>query len=204
MKKLRLLGLCLLVAVAAFTLTSCLNNDDDNNGLTPEQQYECFLAVQGSHSGKLIYASGTTSEGKVKADTLNASWYINSDSTMTFREIPSKVIASCIDTTTTEHKAVREAIANEAPQAMECKIYFLKNNPVLWYIMPVNLTYNVTYGGQSHKIRIVFYTDYSYGTYRSESGIAMQLATYGAYIDGEQDSSSNPLVKATAFLFVGK
>ena len=57
MKKLRLLGLCLLMAGSAFTLTSCLNDDDNDNSATPAEIQQMFSVVQGSHSGR-IYAMG--------------------------------------------------------------------------------------------------------------------------------------------------
>lgn len=100
MKKLRLLGLCLLMAGSAFTLTSCLNDDDNDNSVTPAERQQMFSVVQGSHSGR-IYAMGKdVQNGKsVILDSANVAWSVNTDSTMIYHAVPARFLALAIDTT---------------------------------------------------------------------------------------------------------
>lgn len=208
MRKLRLFSLLLVVSAAAFTLTSCLGDSDDNNKLTPQQTQQCFRAVQGSHHGKLIYIVSNSSSGApAKKDSVSTSWTITSDSTMTLIRIPAKVIATAVDTTTAEHKEIRDAILKQPDQSMECYIGFVKMNPIQWLINPTGLTYEVAVKGGNHKIQVVFYMNntYSFGQFTtSTNSMLLQIIAAGAKIDGSIDKSSTPLVRSTPFYFVNK
>ncbi len=208
MRKIKFLGFVLSAVLTVLGMSSCINSADDSSiSLTPEQKQQCYLSVAGPHSGKVVYISGKTSNGNI-TDSIQSSWNVTSDSTMVFSSIPAKAIASAIDTTTTEHKEIRNAIAAQPSKSMTAYIGFVNTNPVQWLINPVGLTYNVTYGGLAHEIKLLFYANnsYSFGQYNSTSKVMqLQILVYGAYIDGTLDTSSTPLViQGTPLWFVQK
>ncbi len=209
MRKIKFLGFFLSAVLTVLGMSSCLGAADDNSSsITPEQKQQCYLSVAGPHSGKLVYYSGKTDAGAYKTDSVQSTWNITSDSTMVINNISSKAIASVIDTTTAEHKEIREAIAAQPSKSMSCYIGFVNTNPIQWLINPIGLTYNVTYGGAAHQIKIVFYTNnsYSFGQYSSSTKVMqLQILVYGSYIDGVLDSNSVPLVtSAMPLMFVQK
>ena len=211
MKKLRLLGLCLLMAGSAFTLTSCLNDDDNDNSVTPAERQQMFSVVQGSHSGR-IYAMGKdVQNGKsVILDSANVAWSVNTDSTMIYHAVPARFLALAIDTTTAEHKAIRDAVAQQGPAEIKCAIGFYKyyqewTTYPFWVINPRNVSYNVTVDGTAHKVTISFWgnTMSSYGIYNaSTKAMSSAILIAGAQIDN--NSSSVSLNDAVPLVFVKK
>ena len=196
MKKLRLLGLCLLMAGSAFTLTSCLNDDDNDNSATPAEIQQMFSVVQGSHSGR-IYAMGKDIEnGKsVKLDSADVTCSVNTDSTMIYHAVPARFLALAIDTATAEHKAIRDAVARQAPAEIKCGISFYKyyqewTKYPFWFINPGNVSYNVN-------------TTSSYGVYNaSTKAMSSAILMAGAQIDNTTSSVS--LNNAVPLVFVKK
>ena len=210
MKKLRLLGLCLLMAGSAFTLTSCLNDDDNDNSATPAEIQQMFSVVQGSHSGR-IYAIGKDVEnGKsVKLDSADVTCSVNTDSTMIYHAVPARFLALAIDTTTAEHKAIRDAVVRQAPAEIKCGIGFYKyyqewTTYPFWFINPGNVSYNVTVDGKDHKVIISFWgnTTSSYGVYNASGAMSSAILMAGAQIDN--NSSSVSLNDAIPLVFVKK
>lgn len=211
MKKIRLLGLCLLMAGSAFTLTSCLNDDDNDNSATPAEIQQMFSVVQGSHSGR-IYAIGKDVEnGKsVKLDSADVTCSVNTDSTMIYHAVPARFLALAIDTTTAEHKAIRDAVVRQAPAEIKCGIGFYKyyqewTTYPFWFINPGNVSYNVTVDGTAHKVIISFWgnTTSSYGVYNaSTKAMSSAILMAGAQIDN--NSSSVSLNNAVPLVFVKK
>lgn len=211
MKKLRLLGLCLLMAGSAFTLTSCLNDDDNDNSVTPAERQQMFSVVQGSHSGR-IYAMGKdVQNGKsVILDSANVAWSVNTDSTMIYHAVPARFLALAIDTTTAEHKAIRDAVAQQGPAEIKCAIGFYKyyqewTTYPFWVINPGNVSYNVTVDGTAHKVTISFWgnTMSSYAVYNaSTKAMSSAILMAGAQIDN--NSSSVSLNDAIPLVFVKK
>lgn len=209
MRTFKFFGIFLSAVLTVFGMSSCLNSDDDSTqSLTKEQIQQCYFAVAGPHSGKLVYVSGKADNGNSKTDSIPASWDVTSDSTMMLNNVSAKAIVSLLDTTSAEHKEIRNAIAAQPSKPMNCYIGFVNMNPVQWLINPTGLTYNVNYGGKDHEIKLVFMANnsYSFGQYNSTSRIMqLQLIAYGAYIDGELDRTTTPLVtQGTPLWFVQK
>lgn len=213
MRKLRLLGLCLLVAVSAFTLTSCLNDDDDNNNnsMTPAEKAQSFQIVQGSYSGKVYAIGRNVQNGNSEAtDSAEVAWSINTDSTMIFHMVPARFLALAIDTTTTEHKAIRDAVLTQAPSEVNCAIGFYKyyqewTTYPFWFINPGSVTYNVTVNGTSHKVVIGFWgnSTSSYGVFNATTKAkSSEILLAGATIDGVTPSVS--ISNAVPLVFVKK
>lgn len=187
MKRFKFLSV-LFLALSAVAFTSCLDDDDnDSRGLTPQEVQTAFDITRGSHSGNLIYAKWDYDKNaNSKPDTLSGSWSINTDSTMTFRNVPSEVIASCVSDST-----LRDAIAEQAPVNINAYIGYISLDPVQWLINPSTVTYsNLSYNGGTHKVSIVFAVNssFSYGQAVAQSTASprkqqMQIIAAGLYVD---------------------
>lgn len=198
-RKFKLLSL-LACAFAALSFTSCLSDDDgsSNSGLTAEQVQLCYQATKGSYYGKMVYKKDPAQSSVSNNDTVSVSWSILTDSTMTIHEVPSKAIASAIS-----NKELQEAIAEQPDKDINCAIayYSLSNGTgasastqyVTWLVNPLAVTYdNVSYGGATHKVQIVFYINntYSFGTCNTSTRKSqMQVIMGGVYVDGKYNSS---------------
>ena len=127
MRTFKIFGIFLSAVLTVFGMTSCFNSDDNSNqSLTKEQIQQCYFAVAGPHSGKLVYVAGKANNGNSKTDSIPASWNITSDSTMVLNNVSAKAVASLIDTTSAEHKEIRNAIAAQPSKPMNCYIGFVK------------------------------------------------------------------------------
>ena len=121
MRTFKIFGIFLSAVLTVFGMTSCFNSDDNSNqSLTKEQIQQCYFAVAGPHSGKLVYVAGKANNGNSKTDSIPASWNITSDSTMVLNNVSAKAVASLIDTTSAEHKEIRNAIAAQPSKPMNC------------------------------------------------------------------------------------
>lgn len=207
MGKLRFLSF-IFCAVAATTLTSCLDDDDDN-GLTADERLECFNATRGEHSGKLIFRKAGNSTNVAYNDTVSAAWSITTDSTMTIYNVPSRAIASAIDTTTASTKAANieayNAIVAQPAKTVSCAINYYRNNPISWAIYPAAITYEgIPYGGKQCRVQILYYTNYCVGTYSSTGSsrsMQMQIVVAGANVDGTYTAELIPQSNARGLLF---
>lgn len=88
------LALLLCTICAAATLTSCLNDDSEENTYTPPTQAEktaATIAVTGSYSGMLHYYKQNTA----KYDSVAVHWII-ADSVLTIRDFPCSVLANFV------------------------------------------------------------------------------------------------------------
>lgn len=205
MKKLKFLSLA-LCAIATVTLSSCWD-DDDNNGLTPEQKATCFSMTRGEHNGTLVYTkAGNSTNVTNNNDTVPASWNIATDSTMVIYSVPSLAIASAIDTTMTDNKEVYRAILEQPAKNINCAINYYRTDPIAWIITPTAITYdNITYRGKQSKLQIAYFANYCVGSYSATSRVMqIQIVIAGAYIDGSYAESIIPQNNARALLFTEK
>lgn len=189
MKKLKLLTL-FFAAFAALTLTSCLNDDDDNTGLTAEQIQMAYNATRGSHSGKIIYTTGFDKDGKDVRDSANVSWDVTSDTVMYINNVPSKVLASVI-----ADDDIRAAVETQGPQRIKCYINYINVSPYIqWLVNPVSVSFdNLEYNGAKHKVTIAFYanSNYSFGqliTSVTPNIQMMQFIAGALYVDDKINS----------------
>ena len=206
MKRIKFLSL-FFIAISAMVLTSCLNDDDDESysSLTPAEIMQCFNLTKGSHTGKLIYQRRASNGNFLTTnDTIGGSWYISTDSTMSFRNVYASALASAIADTT-----IMKAVAQQMPVNISAKIGYVNVTPTQWIINPSPVTYdNVNYNGGTHKIELYFATNstWSYGqasTKDNKQGI--QLVIWGMYVDGKPDETGivqlgNSRVKPLIFI----
>ncbi len=188
MKKFKLLTL-FFAAFAALTLTSCLNDDDDNTGLTAEQIQMAYNATRGSHSGKIYYTTGFNKDGKDVKDSANVSWDVTSDTVMYINNVPSKVLASVI-----ADDDIRAAVEKQGPQRIKCYINYINVSPIQWLVNPVSVSFdNVEYNDAKHKVTIAFYvnSNYSFGQLITSVNPNIQMMQFIAgalYVDDKINS----------------
>lgn len=211
MKRIKFLSM-FVIALSAMLFTSCMDDDDDNNGLSPQEQQTAYNAVKGIHTGNLIYAKWDANKRTSNiTDTVQVSWSINSDTTMTLRNIPSSAIASAIADST-----IMKAVSEQAPRNIDCYIGFIRLNPVQWLVNPTTVTYNnLEYNGGTHKVSVVFgfNTSWSFGqltTTATSSKQQMQIVVAGLYVDdklvndGISYASAQSNQRVRAFIFSEK
>ena len=166
------------ILVAAFSFSSCINNDDDNTPATLDKdtQRSCQMMMSGTHGSmvRMYYAKSngynTVAE---KYDSLeHASWSVKSDSTITLGAFPINKLDSALyvpanDNTTTgkQVKAIQEAIsAISTPIALRA-VYFIPYNNSQYItgdgyqflVIPNVIKQEVTYEGGQHTLYFVFY-----------------------------------------------
>lgn len=195
MKKFRLFISSMLCIAAALSLNSCINDDNKNTDLTPEEIQTAYNSVKGDYSGKVITSISTGVN-----DTAAVKWDFDNDSLLTIKNIPAKMLSYNIS-----DAEIKKALADMPPFDLKCKIKFVRMSPATFIINPVTPAFNVTYGGKSHLLQISFYiyNNYSYGQYYVDGkSLMMQAIAAGAYVDG---SLQNGLLKQeTPMLFTGK
>lgn len=171
-----------IMAVAITFFASC-SDSDSSRSLTKEEIHSCYLSIAGAHTGELLFLknSGETSSTTQKVDTLDITWTVTTDSTMTIHRFPVSALTENITV-----DEIKTAMELQMAQSLECKIGFVGTSPVTFLINPTTLTYNVTYGGAEHKLQFVFYVDnyYSWGSYTTASkAMQMQIVLASVYED---------------------
>ena len=167
----------------SLTFTSCNNDDDSYRPLTPEEIEASFNAVKGEKAGKLVYVT-KDEEGKAKNDTLDIAWNIATDSTMTIKDFPVKVLAENIT-----DSAMKANLAKQPNSDLKCKIEFTSSSPVTFLIGPEKQTYNLSYDNKTAKVEIAFTGNLvSYGIYSANTGMTIWLAENAVSVDGKQST----------------
>jgi hypothetical protein len=186
--------------VAAVCLTSCIgDNDSDVKSLTKAEIAQCLAAVKGTHMGRVIYSAPTAADVNHE-DSVDITWTIATDSTMTIHDFPARLLAQNVDSV--QGKALRNALIDAPDQDIECYIGFIDITPVSWLINPKAATYTLNTGDGEHKVQIAFYANNSYsgGVYnQSKKTFAMEIIEGAIYMDGKLTSYLN---KDTPFLFL--
>ena len=188
MKQIPTMLVALMAAMLSFT--SCNTESDDYQALTPEQIQKCYLSVAGYYDGKVIFqknlADGSTT---IKADSLDVSWRIDTDSTLTIYHLPASSLCEFISN---DQKELKEALTRATPQTLECLIGFVQLNPIGFLVNPKPITYDVEYGGQWHKVEFRFWINSysSCGIYNTaDRSLSMQVLMGAIFVDGEQKNS---------------
>ena len=188
--------------LAALCLTSCLSDNDDikdtSASLTLADIALCFQAVEGHYTGDLIHSDITSDPTSYASDTIVGTWYIPTDSTLIITNFPSRLLAENIS-----NPDLKEALAAEPDQTINCKIGFVTKDPIQFLVNPAVLTYNLHYGSSDHKVQVAFLANsgYSFGNYDAlKNELSMQIVEGGLYIDGLQST----YLTTAPFQFVSK
>lgn len=195
MNKIKFLSF-LVGCLAVFSFSAC-NDDDDDNGLTPAEKQQCFSIVGGSYSGQMIYYNENKDNVNDVTDTISIAWNIRSDSTMTIYDFPVSLLAQHVS-----NDQLKEALENASPINIDCVIDFASVSPVAFFVSPITPSLTLTYGGQQHRVQVVFYVNnsYSFGQYAPSNKILqMQIIAAAIWVDGVQTTY---LSNSTAYLFL--
>ncbi len=163
----------------ALMMVSC-NESNSYRELTKQEIQSAFLTVRGYHTGKMVYLKNIGNY-QTKTDTVDISWTIDTDSTLTIHNFAVEPYAEFI----TDNE-LKEALLQQPYQDVQCKIHFVGLSPVLFYVGVDAPAYNITYGGQNHKVQLAFYGNanscgvYDVPTQRME----IHLVGGGIYEDG--------------------
>ena len=204
MKNLKLIFLA-LGCMAALSLTSCLKDSDDNDGLTPAQISQCYNAVKGTYNGKMVYPSSDTKY--CNTDTIDVSWSIGADTMLVIKPFPAKIVAQGI-----LDVDMKEALMNvDMPGELRCYIGFFKyESEVDFLLAPQKVEYPIFYKGATHKMSVYFWNNsYSWGFKSLTSGgMGGQLVMAYALLDDDENknyinssstSSTIPVIFSTTF-----
>lgn len=176
------------LAALCVTFTSCDDDDDSVRALTPTERQEAFEAVKGNYTGSLIYSTTDAKTNRLKNDTVDISWSITTDSTMTINQFPSALLAMHVT-----DSLMKEAIAAAPAQDLTCAIGFIKVSPSTFLINPGTPAFDLTYDGKTHKVQLPFIINnyYSFGQLYSNKQLRMQIVLAAVYEDGKLKSSFN-------------
>lgn len=188
----------MLCCLAAGMLTSCLNDDDDNE-FSYEQQLEAFQTVAGNYTGRVLFYDRKVNSNSTSADqavdTLDVSWTMRTDSTARINSFPLKAIAHQISDTT-----VAKALENATPQyvSIDLATRYYSLNPVAFIMAPGSVSTSVNYDGGTHPIDLGFFYGssatnglLSYGAYNSSNRTLMMRMQLGRVtIDGVDKTST--------------
>lgn len=185
------LTMAIVALLATLNLTSCLSSDDDDNYISPEQYKQYAQTLSGIYHGKTYFYNDTLTTSS-KTDSLqNVTMRIYSgDSTLVLYDFPASLIAKTLKNSTElkNNTALVEALNDAEPQDLKMNYLIVQSpssNYILFCIAPQTLTYNLTYGGASHKVQAVFY-GWTQAEYISSTKATtyLQFAVAAIYVDG--------------------
>lgn len=206
----------------AMCVTSCLSNEDDSIDYATQKQYQQIM--EGPQNGKIRFyrqlgtRAYTTQQTLVKYDSIPASWYIGSDSTITINNFPVYMLDSAIivNKDATGDDAVKYRSLNQAIRAMKDNhsqgftkakaLYAIPsagwvNESVLQFMLqPLTIERTINFNGGDHKVYFVF-NSYNIGAFSRSTREAQASYTLSA-ICIDQLSQQNA-VPSTYFNSVG-
>lgn len=185
----------------AMCVTSCLSNEDDSIDYATQKQYQQIMA--GPQTGKIRFyrQSGTRAyvgqQTLVKYDSIPASWYIGSDSTITINNFPVYMLDSAIivNKDATGDDAVKYRSLNQAIRAMKDNhsqgftkakaLYAIPstgwvNESILQFMLqPLTIERTINFNGGDHKVYFVF-NSYNVGAFSRSTREAQASYTLSA------------------------
>lgn len=192
MKKVKFLsGVLCCVAAMSLTFTSCTDDTGDSN-ITAAQALQAYNAVKGSYTGKMIYNATNPNNSSDDTDTLAVTWQIATDSTLVINDFPTSLLAENV-----LDADMKAALLAEPNQDLTCYTNYFRLSPVAFWVTPKAPAFNVTYGGNTHKIQIAFYgnSSYSFGAMTTTGKMQIQLVEAAVYVDGTLSSSAMTTIK---------
>ena len=178
--------------IIATSLTSCLKSDDENenSGLTKAEISQCYNAMRGDYSGKMLYYKLTDELNVYDTDTIDVDWTVTADTMLVLKNLPAEVFAGTI-----ADKDLRDALVEQNPvNDLKCYVAFYGlDSYVNFYLGPQMTEYPVFLNDQkTHTVSVVFWSNpyYSYtnsfGLKDLASGfVACQIILGGIYLDDE-------------------
>ena len=143
--------LSLLIFVGSW-LTACDGNNESSQLSTADKK-AAYEAVKGDYQGFITYTTSGTSSSADQSVTESTSWSISGDTLLTIKDFKPSFLAQNI-----EDSALKDALDTLPSHDLTCSLKYTSLSPVWFLIKPISPTYNVTYGGASHEVRVAFYT----------------------------------------------
>lgn len=208
----------------AMCVTSCLSNEDDSIDYATQKQYQQIM--EGPQNGKIRFyrqqgtRAYTTQQTLVKYDSIPASWYIGSDSTITINNFPVYMLDSAIivNKDATSDDAVKYRSLNQAIRAMKDNhlqgftkakaLYAIPsagwvNESVLQFMLqPLTIERTINFNGGDHKVYFVF-NSYNVGAFSRSTREAQASYTLSAIcIDqlSQQNAVPSPYFNSVGIL----
>ena len=176
MKKILIAFCCL----AAIMLTSCLGDDNDGQGLSRQEISQCFQAIKGNYTGKIVFENHNPNNYNDIADTLDIAWSITADTLIVINEFPQTVI---LDRITEE--PMKEALQAAAPATLNSVFGFYQTDPIGFLLYPYSVVYDIELNGVPHKAMLAFYiNNYSFAIFDTSTRVMqMRFQVAGLYLD---------------------
>ncbi len=165
------------LSISAFTLTSCLNSDDDEDEIVPALMTEAEISnylssFVGSHLGDLkVYFQ--SEQGKLDSAMFATMRTVSLDKKITFQEFPVSILKSFFQGE--DKKDIHEALEakEDMPMVVNMENFWNINNNTtgtsskFFYIIPNNskLEFTLNYGGLDHQIVVNFTKSVDLGYY---------------------------------------
>lgn len=177
-----------LGCMAAVSLTSCLKDDNKDEGLSSNDFGKALTAVRGDYLGHMVYQAVNPQVPSDDTDTLEVGWSITADTMLTVRDFPlAPVIEKVIDSDL--KKALQE---QEFHQQLRCRIGFTMIDPYVEFLVaPLAMDVPILYKEQTHTLSVYFwFDDYSFGAKDLlTQNMNIHLVIAGAYLDGELNNN---------------
>lgn len=195
MKKLRrLFTAAILLAAATISMTSCLGSNDDTS-LSPEQEEQLRTLINGAYYGDMsgnyqnkvyFYNDTITNEkNKTKTDSITdiTGQYYKGDSILVIDGFPGRLLAKEIK----DNDALKKAVEDAPNQRIKAKfVFFNFSSPYAYYnVYPYDVEYSeLTYNGETHKVRFTFYGTYNGVFYNGSKAINnFEFYLHEIYVD---------------------
>lgn len=209
MKRLKLIALQLIgLAFVGCMFTSCLNDDDDNGNsftyLSKTEQLQAYSAIAGTHAGRIYWYDAQTGMSQARLDSADVTLNVVNDSTAYIYNFPTKPLA---DTIKTEYSDLKAAMLQQPNTTLTIYTRYFRLNPIYFQADPYNITYNLTYGGATHKVEVAFFTgmpNYMFGVYDSSAKSLQIVIGEGAVWVDRKANETNPtnhLYTSRSFLY---
>lgn len=186
MKNLKHLAMLLVgFMVTVICFSSCISDGDDYS-IDEATQKSYMKTMTGMYNGKVrmhyVSNSPMNYQGIVKYDSINTTWTVRQDSTLTLYDFPVNKLDSAIyisknasNAETQDLRALQEAISNiKTPANIQCYYYvptstFVNSQIIQYFVNPVYFKQTLTYNGKTHDVYFVFRTNYYGGAFTISS-----------------------------------
>lgn len=180
-----------------FSVSSCLDSDNDYESNDPVQYKKYLAQMSMPYSGKarLYYHDNTgTSPMAVKYDSLETTWTVRTDSTVTLEAFPicrfdSAIVVSDTDLSAKaeEMRALKAAISTLGTADVKALYYwpntsFVQQNTISFYVNPMCIERSVRYRDADHKVYFWFIANYLGGTWTGSIYPTFEYSFYLSYI----------------------
>lgn len=207
MKNLFKLFIGMFCCVAALSLTSCLNSDDDSSAIDAATQKSYMSVMSGYYSGKLRFykpKTGTVNSIERYDSLSNATCVLSSDSTFTLRsnDTQGRYFINCLDSaivntgTYTKYAALSEALRNCTSEGTFYASYcipstsYLRSETVWYFVSSMMVEKKLNYDGADHYVYFMFGTPTGYSAVWNKSGsVSLFMLLTGIYISDTQKTA---------------